>query len=156
MPERHVLVFHLKDGTAAGRRWSSTAKRDMWTPERKAIWGRYLREGGNKGTVLGFNDHAAREGQNCERKERPQDTGHQEPLHRSPVRVNVFFPFDQRIRTACTNTLSPIRPMHPHRFRLSRPLLPVVLAKGRALQPVGPLVLFTSVQWGGTDGPLPR
>ena len=62
VPEGRTLVFHLKDGTTVERKWESTAKRDMWTPERKAIWGQYLRGGGSKGTGLGFNDYAEPKG----------------------------------------------------------------------------------------------
>lgn len=62
VPEGRTLVFHLKDGTTVERKWESTAKRDMWTPERKAIWGQYLRGGGSKGTGLGFNDYAEAKG----------------------------------------------------------------------------------------------
>ncbi|MDY6349526.1 MAG: recombinase family protein [Selenomonas sp.] len=36
VPERRVLVFHMKDGRQITRHWVSTAKKDWWTPERRA------------------------------------------------------------------------------------------------------------------------
>lgn len=39
VPEQHVLVFHMKNGEQITRRWTSTAKTDWWTPERRKEWG---------------------------------------------------------------------------------------------------------------------
>ena len=33
--ERRVLVFYMKDGRQVTRHWTSTAKKDCWTPERR-------------------------------------------------------------------------------------------------------------------------
>ena len=35
VPERRVLVFYMKDGRQITRPWTSTAKKDCWTPERR-------------------------------------------------------------------------------------------------------------------------
>ena len=36
IPSAHILAFHLKDGRIEVREWKSTAKKDSWTPERRA------------------------------------------------------------------------------------------------------------------------
>ena len=59
IPDRNVMVFHMKDGRTIRREWRSTAKRDVWTPERKSLWSAYNRSGGRKGTGMGFNDYIA-------------------------------------------------------------------------------------------------
>ena len=43
VPERRVLVFHMKDGRQVTRHWASTAKKDSWTPERRAEVSAYRR-----------------------------------------------------------------------------------------------------------------
>lgn len=62
VPQEHVLVFRMADDEVVERRWESTAKRDMWTPERKEIWSLYLRDGASGGTGMGFNEYAASKG----------------------------------------------------------------------------------------------
>ena len=59
VPDNGVLVFHFKDGTEKTVTWKSTAKRDFWTPERKAVWSEYNCNGGRKGTGMGFNEYIA-------------------------------------------------------------------------------------------------
>jgi len=38
VPEHHVMVFHMKDGTKITRQWVSTARKDYWTSERRKEW----------------------------------------------------------------------------------------------------------------------
>lgn len=38
VPEHHVMVFHMKDGTKITRWWISTARKDYWTSERRKKW----------------------------------------------------------------------------------------------------------------------
>jgi len=51
------IEFHFNDGKTAEVSWRTTAKRDMWTPERKAWWSLYNYAGGRKGTGMGFNEY---------------------------------------------------------------------------------------------------
>lgn len=39
VPEQHTMVFHMKNGEEITRYWTSTAKTDWWTPERRKEWG---------------------------------------------------------------------------------------------------------------------
>ena len=39
VPNKDTMVFHLNDGTVVSKLWVNTAKRDSWTPERRAAWG---------------------------------------------------------------------------------------------------------------------
>ena len=59
VPKRKVLEFHFKDGDVITRTWVSTAKIDMWTPERKALWSEYLYAGRKAKTGLSFNEFMA-------------------------------------------------------------------------------------------------
>ncbi len=59
VPDNGILVFHFKDGREKTVTWRSTAKRDCWTPERKAVWSEYNCSGGRKGTGMGFNEYIA-------------------------------------------------------------------------------------------------
>jgi hypothetical protein len=38
VPEHHVMVFHMKDGTKITRQWVSNARKDYWTSERRKEW----------------------------------------------------------------------------------------------------------------------
>ena len=55
--ENGTLEFHFSNGTVKTQEWKSTAKRDMWTPERKALWSEYNLHGGRNGTNMGFNEY---------------------------------------------------------------------------------------------------
>lgn len=44
VPEHGVLVFHMTDGRAIQTEWESTAKKDCWTPERRAAKGKLVHE----------------------------------------------------------------------------------------------------------------
>lgn len=59
VPDNGILVFHFKDGREKTVTWRSTAKRDCWTSERKAVWSEYNCSGGRKGTGMGFNEYIA-------------------------------------------------------------------------------------------------
>jgi len=44
VPEQGTLVFHFYDGTVLTRHWENTAKKDCWTPERRAEVSRQRRQ----------------------------------------------------------------------------------------------------------------
>ena len=44
VPEQGVLVFHMTDVRVIRTKWKSTAKKDAWTPERRAAKGRLVQE----------------------------------------------------------------------------------------------------------------
>ncbi len=54
------MEFHLCDGGTTMMEWRTTAKKDMWTPERKALWSAYNYDGGRNGTGMGFNEYVKR------------------------------------------------------------------------------------------------
>ncbi len=55
------IVFRFHDGSTKEVIWKTTAKRDMWTPERKAWWSRYNSDGGRGGTGMGFNEYVGQQ-----------------------------------------------------------------------------------------------
>jgi hypothetical protein len=44
IPEHGILLFRFKDGTAAAKRWVSAAKKESWTPQRRAAHSEQLRK----------------------------------------------------------------------------------------------------------------
>lgn len=82
VPEKKTMIFYLKDGTTVERHWISTAKRDIWTPERKAIWSEYNLAGGRKKTGMGFNEYMKWK-EDSNGTDGNNDTCNTEPIHGS-------------------------------------------------------------------------
>lgn len=75
VPERKILEFHFKDGSVISRKWISTAKIDMWTPERKALWREYIYAGRKAKTGLSFKEFIAARKETQDGKESDNNTG---------------------------------------------------------------------------------
>ena len=80
VPEKRTMIFYLKDGSTVERHWISTAKKDMWTPERKAIWSEYNLAGGRKMTGMGFNEYIKWKEEN-DGTDGNNNTCNTEPIH---------------------------------------------------------------------------
>ena len=61
------MEFHFYGGEVKTVKWTSDAKKAMWTPERKALWSEYNYLGGRNGTGMGFNEWKGRGGK-CQEK----------------------------------------------------------------------------------------
>ena len=77
-----TMEFHFYDGSSIETKWKTTAKRDMWTPERKALWSEYNYDGGGNGTGMGFNEYVKRkEGKMHDTKKSDDNSANDQPLH---------------------------------------------------------------------------
>lgn len=67
---KDTMEFHFYDGGVKSVKWESSAKKTMWTPERKALWSEYNCCGGRNGTGLGFNEFIQRKERDGEWQEK--------------------------------------------------------------------------------------
>ncbi len=72
---KDTMEFHFRDGSALKKKWKTTAKKDMWTPERKALWSAYNYDGGRNGTGVGFNEYVKRKEAQSNGEESNNDPG---------------------------------------------------------------------------------
>lgn len=57
---RNTLAFYFFSGEMVEKEWQRTARKDIWQPERKAMWHDYRMQGSRKGTGIGFREYVAR------------------------------------------------------------------------------------------------
>ena len=67
---KDTVEFHFYGGEVKFVKWKSSAKKTMWTPERKALWSEYNCRGGRNGTGLGFNEFIQRKERDGEWQEK--------------------------------------------------------------------------------------
>lgn len=72
---RNTMKFQFYDGSIAETKWKTTAKQDMWTPERKALWSAYNCDGGRNRTGMGFNEYVKRKEMETGGEESNNDSG---------------------------------------------------------------------------------